>query len=125
MIGNVGNFGYRAMHGLIFLRATGHLLSLYWRYTILTTLIPFHSPSAVCTSLRAALQGFHGGCECPSCSSLFQYLGLTCCSLLISVLLPNFLIVGFYSARVYWICFALACGMSVAPSCLPRGLSLR
>ena len=63
MIGNASDFGYRPMHGLIFLRERGHLMSMYWRYIILTTLIPFHSPSIVRAGLRAALQGFHGGRE--------------------------------------------------------------
>ena len=57
MIGNAGDFGYRLMHGLIYLRARGHLLSMYWRYITLTTLTLYHSPSAVHAGLQAALQG--------------------------------------------------------------------
>ena len=125
MIETQTNYWKRPMHGLNYLRAHGHLLSVYWRYKTIATLTLCHSPFAVHAGLRAALQGFHGGRECPSCSSLFQYLGLTCCSLLSMVLLPNFLIVGLYSMRVYWFFFALACGLFVAPSWLPRGLSLQ
>ena len=58
---NAGDFGYRPMHGLIFLRARGHLMSVYSRYITLTTLTPCYSPSAVHVGLRDALQGFHGG----------------------------------------------------------------
>ena len=83
------------MHGLNYLMARGHFLSMYWRYIILTTLTPCHSPSPVHVGLWAALQGFHGGRECSSCSSFPQFLGLMCCSLLSSVLLLAFVAVGF------------------------------
>ena len=46
------------MHGLNYLRARGHLLSVYWRYKTLATLIACHSSSEVHAGLRAALQGF-------------------------------------------------------------------
>ena len=118
------NYWNRPMHGLKYWWARGHLLAVYWIYKTIATLTLCHSPSAVHAGLRTTLQGFHGDCECPSYSSLFQYLGLTYCSLLSLVLLPNFLTVGFYSVIFYWFYFALACGLSIAPSCLPRGLSL-
>ena len=71
------NYWNRPMHGLKYWMARGHLLAMYWRYKTIVTLTLCHSPSVVHAGLQATLQGFHGGRECPSCSSLFQYLGLT------------------------------------------------
>ena len=81
MIGNVGDFGYRPMHGLIYWRAHGHLLPMNWRYKTIATLTLYHFPSAVHARLRAALQDFHGGRELlpdPVCSESWVNVVVAC-----------------------------------------------
>ena len=54
----IGGLWNQTTHGLKYMRACGHLLSMYWRYITLATLITCHFPSKVHAGLRAALQGF-------------------------------------------------------------------
>ena len=71
MIGNIGEFGYRPMDGLIHWRPCGLLLFVNWIYKTNATLTLFYSSSAVHAGLQDALQDFHGGREfllVPVCS---------------------------------------------------------
>ena len=72
---NAGELWNRTMHSLKYLRARGHLLSMYWRYKTNATLTLCYSSSAVHAGLQAALEDFHGGHEYSSCSSLLRVLG--------------------------------------------------
>ena len=124
MIETLVNYWNRPMHGLIYWRECGHLLSVNWRYKTIATLTLYHFPSAVHAGLRATLQDFHGDHELfpdPVCSESWVNVAVvfsarSCCQ----TPYCGFLL---YESLLVLLC---TCLHPVHSSILfPRGLSLR